>query len=173
MGIDPARLDRITDRSMPENFNALTEGRIEWARFFEPVVEQALASGKGHLWHAASARGRTSYIAFVTTRERLVRDAEPLLSWSEQSSGLSNGSMPGLRRRCRGHFLVLPSVRHPRAGRRPRPHQSQSVRGRDPVLPENGFDCLRRSLVSGGFILRPMPYTACVDNRSALRVLPE
>ena len=79
VGIDPARLDRITDRSMAENFNALTEGRIEWARFFEPVVEQALASGKGHLWHAASARGRTSYIAFVTTRERLVRDAEPLL----------------------------------------------------------------------------------------------
>ena len=23
-------------------------------------------------------------------------------------------------------------------------YQSQSVRGRDPVLPENGFDCLRR-----------------------------
>jgi hypothetical protein len=24
-------------------------------------------------------------------------------------------------------------------------YQSRSVRGRDPVLPENGFDCLRRS----------------------------
>jgi NitT/TauT family transport system substrate-binding protein len=47
VGIDPARLDRITDHSMAENFNALTEGRIEWAQFFEPVVEQALASGKG------------------------------------------------------------------------------------------------------------------------------
>jgi NitT/TauT family transport system substrate-binding protein len=75
VGIDPARLDRST----AENLNALTEGRIEAAQFFEPVVEEALASGKGHLWYAASARGRTSYTAFVTTHERLVRDAEPLL----------------------------------------------------------------------------------------------
>ena len=78
-GIDPARLDRIVDRSMAENLNALSEGRIQAAQFFEPVVEEALASGKGHLWLASSARGRTSYTAFVTTREQLVRDAEPLL----------------------------------------------------------------------------------------------
>ena len=29
VGVDPARLDRITDRSVAENFNALTEGRTE------------------------------------------------------------------------------------------------------------------------------------------------
>jgi len=48
-GIDPARLDRIADRSMAENLNALSEGRIEAAQFLEPVVQQALASGRGHL----------------------------------------------------------------------------------------------------------------------------
>ena len=63
----------------PENLDALSEGRIEAAQFFEPVVEEALASGRGHLWHTASTRGRTSYTAFVTTRDQLVRDAEPLL----------------------------------------------------------------------------------------------
>jgi hypothetical protein len=68
-GIDSARLDRIADRSMAKNHNALSEGRIQAAQFFEPVVEEALASGKGHLWLASSARGRTSYTAFVTTRE--------------------------------------------------------------------------------------------------------
>jgi len=78
-GIDPAWLDRIADRSMAENLNALSEGRIEAAKFFEPVVEDALASGKCHLWCAASTRGRTSYTGFVTTRDRLVRNAEPLL----------------------------------------------------------------------------------------------
>jgi ABC-type nitrate/sulfonate/bicarbonate transport system substrate-binding protein len=64
---------------MPENLNALSEGRIEAAQFFEPVVDEALASGRGHLWYAASTRGRPTYTAFVTTRDRLVRDAEPLL----------------------------------------------------------------------------------------------
>jgi NitT/TauT family transport system substrate-binding protein len=43
-GVDPARLDRIADRSMAENLNASSEGRIEAAQFFEPVVEEALAS---------------------------------------------------------------------------------------------------------------------------------
>jgi len=52
-------------------------------------------------------------------------------------------------------------------------YQSQSVWGRDPVLPEDGFDRLRRCLVSGGFIGRPTPYAACVDNRFAARVLTE
>jgi len=52
-------------------------------------------------------------------------------------------------------------------------YQAQSVWGRDPVLPEDGFDCLRRCLVSGGFIRRPTEYGACVDNRLALQVLTE
>jgi len=52
-------------------------------------------------------------------------------------------------------------------------YQSQSVWGRDPVLPEDGFDRLQRCLLSGGFIARPAAYAACVDNRLALRVLTE
>ena len=45
-GIDPAGLDRIADRSMAENLNALSEDRLEAAQFFAPVVEEALASGR-------------------------------------------------------------------------------------------------------------------------------
>ena len=78
-GIDPDRLDRIGERSMAENLAALRDGSLDAAQLFEPVVEEALATGAGHLWHAASSRGRTTYTAFVTTRERLLRDAEPLL----------------------------------------------------------------------------------------------
>jgi NitT/TauT family transport system substrate-binding protein len=48
-GIDPARLHRIADRSMAENLNAVSEGRIEAAQLFEPVVEEAMDSGRGHL----------------------------------------------------------------------------------------------------------------------------
>ena len=78
-GIDPARLHRIADRSMAENLNAVSEGRIEAAQFFEPVVEEAMDSGRGHLWYAASTRSRITYTAFVTTRDRLVGDTGPLL----------------------------------------------------------------------------------------------
>ena len=49
-------------------------------------------------------------------------------------------------------------------------YQAQSVWGRDPVLPEDGFDRLRRCLVSGGFIRRPTAYAACVDNSLVQRM---
>jgi hypothetical protein len=52
-------------------------------------------------------------------------------------------------------------------------YQAQLVWGRDPVLPEDGFDRLRRGLVSSGFISQPVAYEACVDNRLAQQVIPE
>ncbi|HEU0156109.1 MAG TPA: ABC transporter substrate-binding protein, partial [Stellaceae bacterium] len=77
-GLDPGRLDRIADRSMAENLAALRDGRIDAAQFFEPVVEAALSEASCHLWYAASARGRTTYTAFVTTGDRLARDRDGL-----------------------------------------------------------------------------------------------
>ena len=171
-GIDPARLDRVGDRSMPENLSALSERRIEAAQFFEPVVEQALASGAGHLWYAASTRGHTTYTAFVTTRDRLVDDAEPLLRMvraiQRTQEWLHTSSAPEIAAAISGFFPVLDHGVLTAALAR---YQSQSVWGRDPVLPEDGFDRLRRGLVSGGFIRRPAAYAACVDNRLALGVL--
>jgi hypothetical protein len=38
-------------------------------------------------------------------------------------------------------------------------------------LPEVGFDRLRRSLVSAGFISRAVPYQDCVDNNLALQAI--
>ena len=78
-GIDPARLGRIADCSMAENLNGLSEGRLEAAQFFEPVVEEALASGR------VTCGTRRAHVAvplarFRNTRDRFVRDAEPLLS---------------------------------------------------------------------------------------------
>jgi NitT/TauT family transport system substrate-binding protein len=171
-GIDPARLDRVGDRSMAENLSALSERRIEAAQFFEPVVEQALASGSGHLWCAASTRGRTTYTAFVTTRDRLVGDAEPLLHMvraiQRTQEWLHTSSASEIAAAISGFFPALDRDVLTAALAR---YQSQSVWGRDPVLPEDGFDRLRRCLISGGFIRRPTAYTACVDNRLALGVL--
>src|SRR5215472_15944339 len=163
VGIDPARLDRVGDRSMAENLNALSERRIEAAQFFEPVVEQALASGDGHLWYAASTRGRTTYTAFVTTRDRLVGDAETLLRMvraiQRTQEWLHTRSAPEIAAAISSFFPALD--RGVLTGALAR-YQSQSVWGRDPVLPEDGFDRLQRGLVSGGFIRRPAAYAACV-----------
>jgi NitT/TauT family transport system substrate-binding protein len=174
LGIDPARLDRVGDRSMADNLNSLRDGYIDAAQLFEPVVEQGLASGAGHLWHAASTRGRTTYTAFVTTRDRLVGDPEPLLRMvsaiRRTQEWLHARSAPEIAAAISAFFPALDRGVLTAALAR---YQSQSVWGRDPVLPEDGFDRLQRCLLSGGFIARPAAYAACVDNRLALRVLTE
>jgi hypothetical protein len=46
-------------------------------------------------------------------------------------------------------------------------YKGQGVWGTDPVLPEAGFDRLRRALLGSGFLKRPVPFEECVDNRLA------
>jgi len=170
-GIDPAQLDRVADRSMAENLLALREGRIDAAQLFEPVVEEALASGAGHLWHAASERARTTYTAFVTTRDRLVGGAEPLLRMvraiHRTQQRIHACSAAELAATVSPFFPALASGVLTGGAR----YQAQGVWGHDPLLPEDGFDRLRNSLVSSGFIRRPASYAACVDNRFARQVL--
>ncbi len=173
-GLDPERLDRIADRSMADNLAALRSGRIDAAQLFEPVVEQALAAGAGHLWHAASTRGRTTYTTFVTTKDRLARDREKLrrmvraigktLQWIYASTADEVAAAVA------SYFPALDRAVLARALDR---YRAQQVWGRDAVLPEDGFDRLGRSLVSGGFIRTPPDFGACVDNRLALEAAAE
>ena len=171
-GIDPGRLDRIGDRSMTTNLAALRQGDLDAAQFFEPVVEEALATGAGHLWLPASRRGRTTYTAFVTTRDRIERDAEPLLSMVRaiyRTQQWLRANSPAEIAAAIGSFF--PELdKGMLAGALGR-YQTQEVWGSDPLLPEDGFDRLRRSLVSGGFIRRAVPYRECVDNRLAQQTL--
>jgi NitT/TauT family transport system substrate-binding protein len=171
-GIDPNRLDRIGDRSMAENLKALGEGRLDAAQFFEPAVEQALASGVGHLWHAASGRGRTTYTAFVTTRDRLLRDAEPMRRMVRAiyrtQKWLQANPTPTIAEAIAAYFPTLD--RGVLTGALAR-YQLQRVWGEDPVLPEGGFDRLRRGLVSSGFVRRTVPFLDCVDNTLALQAI--
>ncbi len=173
-GVDPDRLDRVGNRSMAQNLEALREGRLDAAQFFEPVVEQALASGTAHLWHAASARGRTTYTAFVTTRERLLRDAEPLLRMVRAiyrtQQWIAASPAPDIAAAVASYFPALDRGVLIRAIAR---YLTQGVWGGDPVLPEDGFDRLHRGLATSGFIRCPIAYQACVDNRLALRAIAE
>ena len=158
----------------PKTSPALRAGGIDAAQLFEPVVEQALATGAGHLWHAASSRGRTTYTAFVTTRDRLVRDPEPLLRMTRAiyrtQQWIEDNPANEIAAAIAAFFPALDRIVLTGAIAR---YQTQRVWGSDPVLPEDGFDRLRRGLVSSGFIRRPIAYQACVDNRLALQVVSE
>jgi NitT/TauT family transport system substrate-binding protein len=168
-GLDPDRLDRIADRTMGDNLEALARGDLAAAQLFEPFVERAIAAG-GHLWYAASGRGRTSYTAFVTTRERLARMHAALLAMvraiRRTQQWLESAGPEDIAAAVGSFFpAVAPAVLIGAIAR----YRAQRVWGTDPVLPEAGFARLHRAMLAGGFIAAPVDYKACVDNSLAVQ----
>jgi len=171
-GIDPARLDRLIGRTMPENVAGLISGELDVAQLFEPFVELAVRAkgphGGCHVWLPASARGRTSYTVFATLRERLVSDPEPFRRMAraihKTQRWLHAQTPKTLADTVAGYFPALdPGVLAGSLGR----YMAQGVWGIDPILPEEGFDRLRRALLATGFLARSVPFADCVDNRLA------
>jgi NitT/TauT family transport system substrate-binding protein len=166
-GIDPARLDRLIGRTMQENVAGLTAGEIDAAQLFEPFVELAVRGG-AHVWLPASARGRTSYTVFATTRERLAADPEPFRRMARaiyRTQKWVEAQTPrALADTIADYFPTLD--RAVLTGSLTR-YKAQGVWGTDPILPEEGFDRLRRALLAGGFLARTVPFGDCVDNRLA------
>ena len=70
-GVDPEALTRVSGPSMAENAEALRRGKLDAVQLFQPHAEALLASGAGHLWYAAAARGPTAYTTLVTRRATL------------------------------------------------------------------------------------------------------
>jgi NitT/TauT family transport system substrate-binding protein len=167
-GVDPARVDRVADRTMAENLRALAAGEIAAAQLFEPFVEEALAAGIGYLWHQASRRGRTTYTAFVTTRERLRAEPGPLLAMvralHRAQQWIAGREPAAIAAAIAPFFPALDLGVMARALAR---YAGQGVWGRDPVLPQEGFERLRAGLLSGGFIRRAVAFAECVDNSLA------
>ncbi|HXP05337.1 MAG TPA: ABC transporter substrate-binding protein [Stellaceae bacterium] len=170
-GIDPARLERVIGRTMQENVAGLTTGDIDVAQLFEPFVEVA-ARGGAHVWLPASARGRTSYTVFATTRQRLDSDPEPfgkmVRAIYKTQQWVVAQTPAALADTIAGYFPALD--RSVLTGALAR-YKAQGVWGADPVLPEEGFDRLRRALLAAGFLSRTVPFADCVDNRLAEEVV--
>jgi len=166
-GIDPARLDRIIGRSMADNVAALADKSLDVAQLFEPFVEEAVGGG-GHVWYRASARGRTSYTVFVTDRRRLDADPEPFARMVraiyKTQRWVAAQPPDAIAAAIVGYFPALDRGILTRALAR---YRGQGVWGSDPVLPEDGFDRLRRALLGSGFLKRAVPFVECVDNRLA------
>jgi len=73
-GVDPAKLNRVADRSMQENLDALVRGELDVIQVFEPYVSLALAHDDLEVVHAASQRGYTAYTTFISTFDGMQRN---------------------------------------------------------------------------------------------------
>jgi hypothetical protein len=103
-GVDPGRINRVTDRTMGDNLRALREGEVDVVQMFEPYVSMALRTGAGDILYAASNRGPTVYTTFLTTPDSIrrnrvafaamVRATRRTLNWIAEHSAeeLAHGS---------------------------------------------------------------------------------
>jgi NitT/TauT family transport system substrate-binding protein len=171
-GLDPARVRRVTGKTMAENTAALKAGTVDVIQVFEPFPSLLLAEKAAHVWYEQASRGYTSYTCFYARRgtfetrrdelKRLVRAIDKTEKWVAQASGRE------IARTIRRYFTDLaPEILEAACTR----YKALGVWGKDPILPRAGYDRLRDGLISGGFMSPGATFEQAVDNSLAEEVL--
>lgn len=173
-GISPEKLNRLGDRRVQDNINALYEGKIDVIQLFEPFVEILLQKGGGYIWYAAAARGYTAYTSFFTTRRTLSIQKDNLMKmtramyrtqkWLYSHSSIEIAELIA-------HFFP-DIVSHHLAGAIER-YKMLGIWGHDPILRKEGFDRVKRAMLSWGSISHDTAYKDCVDMHFAEQVISE
>jgi NitT/TauT family transport system substrate-binding protein len=173
-GVDPAVVSRVTDQTMAANSAALLDGKLDAVQVFQPHAEDLLASGNGHLWYAAAARGPTAYTTLVTRRSVLdtkrdellgmVRAMYRTLRWIAVTPGAE------IQQVLADYFPDVPPTIYAAAIDR---YRALQLYGPDPVTRPEGVNRLAAAMRSGGVLNRDIPFAKCVDNSLADQVMAE
>jgi NitT/TauT family transport system substrate-binding protein len=171
-GGDPASVQRVSDRTMAQNADALRRGEVDAVQLFQPYAESLLADGAGHLWYAAAERGLTAYTTLVTRRPILAAKRDELLAmvrgmaktlrWIRETPGTE------VQKLLADYFTDVPATIFAAAIDR---YRALGLYGPDPVTRQEGFERLRACMISGGALQRAVPFEACVDNSLAQAVV--
>ena len=163
LGIDPAEIDRVADRSMADNLEALRGGKLDVAQMFEPYATMAVSSGIGQIRHAASSRGDTTYSTLLATRASveknraafaaMVRANAAMQDWLSQHNAedLARVVAPYFPSVAKEHLVAV-------FGR----YMAAGLWAKDTAVSRQGFSRLAASLHSGKFISRMPIYEDCV-----------
>jgi NitT/TauT family transport system substrate-binding protein len=166
-GVDPAGIDRVADGTMAMNMAALLAGKVDVVQLFQPLAEELIEEGSGHLWYAAAKRGPCSYTTFYARRavltakrdefHRLVRGLYRTQKW------LHAQPAEVLAETVRSYFPDVPQSRLVAALAR---YHALGIWGRSPILPRDGYERLKNGMISGGFV-KGTDYAIAVDNSLA------
>ena len=171
-GIDPASLNRVTDRTMAENEAALRAGTIDALQVFQPFAENLIRSGAGHLWYAAANRGLTAYTTLVTRRDVLESRVDELTAMTKAVHRtlvwLATTPASEIARLLQRYFPDVPATIFAQCIER---YRGLSLWGADPVIRREGVDRLHAAMRSAGTLTHDIAFEACVDNTVALKAM--
>ncbi len=173
-GIDPGEIERVTDKSMSENADALREGKVDVIQVFEPFVESLINEGVGHVWYAAATRGLTSYTTYYAPIWYCRQERDTLFGLTrtlfDTQTWLHASSSSEIAATVHKYF---PELSAPVLEGSISRYLKLDVWGRDPRLAKSGFLRLKMALISGDFIKSDTPYEECVDPTIAEAVMSE
>lgn len=166
-GLDPGSIATVDGRTMEQNCAALLAGVLDVTQCFQPYAETLVEQGC-QIWWSAAERGPCSYTTLYASRAVLtakrgelaamVRALYATQKWLHASDGAAIAEV------VEPYFPGQPKARLVACFDR---YLRLGIWGRNPVLPRNGYDRLRDSLVSGGIIDRGLAFEDAVDNSLA------
>lgn len=173
-GMDPAAIRRAPARGMAENLERLRAGEVDVIQVFEPLAQQAVERGIGHLWHAAARRGPASYTTLNTTRSFLEREPDTALrmtramyrtqKWIAAHSGLELAEAVA---------RYLPDVPIQTLAVCFSGYKAGGVWNANPVQQRAGFEWLRDAMLACSAIRTKFAYEDLSDMRFADEVMRE
>jgi len=174
-GVDPAgvRIERTLPG--PDAAAAFRAGHGDFLEQPQPVVEQLLAEGAGHLVASmGEATGPVPFTSYMTTPRFLEREPELLVRFTRAvyrtQRWLAGHPAAEIAKAVAGAFPETePAILERAVGR----YLGQGTWARDPLLRREGYDYLERILLEGGFIRRGQPYERLVDTALARRAMTE
>lgn len=171
-GVDPAKVDRITDQDMAENEAALREGRVDAVQVFQPYAERLVSTGAGYVWNAAADRGLTAYTTLVTRRgilvdradelARMIRGMDATLKWLAVTPSLEIADS------VQSFFPDVPRDLFAACIDR---YRALELWGRDPVVRRAGYDRLHAAMRSSGILSRDIAFEDVVDTKLATHAI--
>ncbi|MCB1744784.1 MAG: ABC transporter substrate-binding protein [Gammaproteobacteria bacterium] len=163
-GIDPGSLEVVANRGMADNLAAALAGELDVFQAFQPYVEQAVQAGLEVLV-ASADRGPTAYTSFYTRRDKLPTRREAFRAMTRAMArsvaAVYTDDPMYTARTLEPYFpdhdvkLIAACIDR---------YRDRQIYNRTGELPRAGFERLRQSMLSTGFIRTGASYETCVDN---------
>ncbi|MCY4385433.1 MAG: ABC transporter substrate-binding protein [Nitrospinae bacterium] len=165
-GLDPQALDRVPDKTMDENAEALRAGAVDVVQVFQPFAEELILEGAGHIWYQAAERGLTTYTAFYAPGSFLRDHPESALGMTRAMAKtelwLADNDAEAVTELVKPWFEDMDSYILMDAIER---YKSLGLWNRNPRLAKESFNWLRAACLSGGLITTGVSYEKAVDMR--------
>lgn len=170
-GIDPATLNRVTDRSMAENAAAVAEGTLDIAQMFEPHAALLEARG-GAVWYRAADRGPSAYTALYATEARIAeRSAEfeaMIRAMAEALAWIYATPAAEIAATIAPLFPEVPEAALATSLAR---YQALQLWSPTPHFPRAAFEQLRGAMQTAGILKGAPAFEVCVDEAIVTRAL--